>query len=97
MNAARHGKRGRQMGEFVFDSYSPNGFYCEMLGCPATAQIRDRLGRMPISEFKRRAAGVELGRQLREEGHGEVLGNLGRALPGKFPCNAFGGIRKSIW
>jgi uncharacterized circularly permuted ATP-grasp superfamily protein len=59
MNAARHGKRGRQMGEFVLDSYSPNGFYCEMLGCPATARIRDRLGRMPISEFKRRAAGVE--------------------------------------
>jgi uncharacterized circularly permuted ATP-grasp superfamily protein len=59
MNAARHGKRGRQMGEFVLDSYSPSGFYCEMLGCPATAQIRDRLGRMPIAEFKRRAGLVE--------------------------------------
>jgi uncharacterized circularly permuted ATP-grasp superfamily protein len=47
------------MGEFVLDSYSPNGFYCEMLGCPATLQIRDRLDRMPIAEFKRRAAGVE--------------------------------------
>jgi uncharacterized circularly permuted ATP-grasp superfamily protein len=47
------------MGEFVFDSYDPNGFYCEMLGCPATGQIRDRLGRMPIAEFKRRAAGAE--------------------------------------
>ncbi|HML10154.1 MAG TPA: circularly permuted type 2 ATP-grasp protein, partial [Stellaceae bacterium] len=30
-----------------------------MLGCPATAKIRDRLARMPTAEFKRRAAGVE--------------------------------------
>ncbi len=47
------------MGEFVLDSYDPGGFYCEMLRCPQTADIRDRLGRMPIGEFKRRAAGVE--------------------------------------
>ncbi len=47
------------MGDFVLDHYDPGEFYCEMLGCPATAEIRDRLGRMPIGEFKRRAAGVE--------------------------------------
>src|SRR5580704_4029970 len=60
MARGRHGTgHGRQMGEFVLDSYDPGGFYCEMLHCPATAEIRDRLGRMPIGEFKRRAAGVE--------------------------------------
>jgi uncharacterized circularly permuted ATP-grasp superfamily protein len=47
------------MGEFVLDSYDPGGFYCEMLRCPATGEIRDRLGRMPIGEFKRRAASAE--------------------------------------
>jgi len=47
------------MGDFVLDTYDPGGFYCEMLGCPATAKIRDRLARMPTAEFKRRAAGVE--------------------------------------
>ncbi|HTQ34769.1 MAG TPA: circularly permuted type 2 ATP-grasp protein [Stellaceae bacterium] len=30
-----------------------------MLRCPATGEIRDRLGRMPMGEFKRRAAGAE--------------------------------------
>src|SRR5215472_16934168 len=59
MMLARHDQRGRQMGDFVLDSYDPNGFYCEMLGCPATAEIRDRLGRMPIAEFKRRAGVAE--------------------------------------
>ena len=47
------------MGGFVLDQYDPGGFYCEMLRCPATAEIRDRLARMPIAEFKRRAAGAE--------------------------------------
>ena len=47
------------MGDFVLDHYDPGGFYCEMLRCPATAEIRDRLGRMPINEFKRRVAGAE--------------------------------------
>jgi uncharacterized circularly permuted ATP-grasp superfamily protein len=47
------------MGDFVLDSYDPGGFYCEMLRCAATAEIRDRLQRMPIAEFKRRAAGAE--------------------------------------
>ena len=59
MTNARHGKHGRQMGEFVLDSYDPGGFYCEMLRCPDTAEIRERLARVPIGEFKRRAAGVE--------------------------------------
>jgi uncharacterized circularly permuted ATP-grasp superfamily protein len=47
------------MGDFVLDRYDPGSFYCEMLCCAATVDIRDRLGRMPIAEFKRRAAGVE--------------------------------------
>jgi uncharacterized circularly permuted ATP-grasp superfamily protein len=47
------------MGDFVLDRYDPGGFYCEMLRCAATAEIRDRLGRMAIDEFKRRAAGAE--------------------------------------
>jgi uncharacterized circularly permuted ATP-grasp superfamily protein len=59
MMVTRHGERGRQMGEFVLDSYNPGSFYCEMLGCAATADIRGRLARMPIAEFKRRAAGAE--------------------------------------
>ncbi|MGA8401677.1 MAG: circularly permuted type 2 ATP-grasp protein [Stellaceae bacterium] len=47
------------MGEFVLDSYDSGAFYCEMLSCAATAEIRDRLGHIPIAEFKRRAAGAE--------------------------------------
>ena len=47
------------MGGFVLDSYDPGEFYCEMLRCPATGEIRDRLARLPIAEFKRRAAGAE--------------------------------------
>jgi uncharacterized circularly permuted ATP-grasp superfamily protein len=47
------------VGDFVLDQYDPGGFYCEMLRCPETANIRDRLGRMPIAEFKRRVAGAE--------------------------------------
>jgi uncharacterized circularly permuted ATP-grasp superfamily protein len=47
------------MGDFVLDSYNPGDFYCEMLRCPEIAELRDRLGRMPIAEFKRRAAGAE--------------------------------------
>jgi uncharacterized circularly permuted ATP-grasp superfamily protein len=59
MISARYGKRGRQMGELVLDSYEPGNFYCEMLGCPATADIRERLARMSIAEFKRRAESAE--------------------------------------
>jgi uncharacterized circularly permuted ATP-grasp superfamily protein len=47
------------MGDFVLDQYDPGGFYCEMLRCAATAEVRDRLRRLPIAEFKRRAAGAE--------------------------------------
>jgi uncharacterized circularly permuted ATP-grasp superfamily protein len=47
------------MGDFVLDSYDPGDFYCEMLGCPATADIRERLSRMSITEFKRRAGLAE--------------------------------------
>ena len=59
MTKTGHSGHGRQMGGFVLDQYDPGGFYCEMLRCPATAEIRDRLARMPIAEFKRRAAGAE--------------------------------------
>src|SRR5215469_3844195 len=47
------------MGDFVLDTYDPDGFYCEMLACAATADIRGRLARMPIVEFKRRAGLAE--------------------------------------
>ena len=47
------------MGDFVLESYDPGGFYCEMLRCPATAEIRDRLARLPIAEFRRRAHNAE--------------------------------------
>jgi uncharacterized circularly permuted ATP-grasp superfamily protein len=43
----------------VLDGYGPQGFYCEMLRCPATAALRERLGRTPIAEFARRAAAAE--------------------------------------
>src|SRR5882672_5160447 len=59
MTEPRHIRRGSRMGDFVLDSYDPGDFYCEMLRCQATAEIRERLGRMPIAEFKRRAAGAE--------------------------------------
>jgi uncharacterized circularly permuted ATP-grasp superfamily protein len=47
------------MGDFVLDTYDSGEFYCEMLACPATAEIRGRLERMPIAEFKRRAGLAE--------------------------------------
>ena len=47
------------MGDFVLDSYDPGDFYCEMLRCPQTVELRDRLGRITIAEFKRRSAGAE--------------------------------------
>ena len=59
MVKARGRGNRRMVGDFVLDSYDPGGFYCEMLRCPATVEIRDRLGRMAIGEFKRRVAGVE--------------------------------------
>ena len=47
------------MGDFVLDSYDSGGFYCEMLSPSATAEIRERLKRMPVAEFKRRAGLAE--------------------------------------
>ncbi|HWD60302.1 MAG TPA: circularly permuted type 2 ATP-grasp protein, partial [Stellaceae bacterium] len=55
MSRTGHGRNRRQMGDCVFDSYDPGGFYCEMTGSGATAEVRERLARMPIAEFSRRA------------------------------------------
>ena len=54
------------MSSSVLDGYDPQGFYCEMLRCPETGQLRDRLARISIAELKRRAAAAE-----------EALYNLG--------------------
>jgi uncharacterized circularly permuted ATP-grasp superfamily protein len=40
----------------ILDGYDPNGFYCEMLGSPASAAVRKRLSRLTIGELKERAA-----------------------------------------
>jgi uncharacterized circularly permuted ATP-grasp superfamily protein len=50
---------GRNMGGFLLDGYDPEDFYCELLRCPETAQLRDRLSHFPTDVFKRRAAGAE--------------------------------------
>src|SRR6202140_5227378 len=47
------------MSEFVLDGYDPQGFYCEMLRCAATAELRRRLSRAPTHDFRRRAAAAE--------------------------------------
>jgi uncharacterized circularly permuted ATP-grasp superfamily protein len=44
---------------FVLDDYDPQGFYCEMLRCTATAELRRRLGRLPAADFRRRTAAAE--------------------------------------
>jgi uncharacterized circularly permuted ATP-grasp superfamily protein len=51
--------RGRTRGGVVFEGYDPGGYYCEMLGCVETAPLRERFLRLPIGEFKRRAAAAE--------------------------------------
>jgi uncharacterized circularly permuted ATP-grasp superfamily protein len=43
----------------VLDGYDPGAFYCEMLGCAATAPVRERLARAPLADFRRRAAAAE--------------------------------------
>src|SRR5258708_21975633 len=53
------GAHGPRMTGFVLDGYDPQGFYCEMLRCAATAQLRERLARMPIADFQRRTAAAE--------------------------------------
>jgi uncharacterized circularly permuted ATP-grasp superfamily protein len=47
------------MDGFLLDGYDPQGFYCEMLRCADNARLQDRLARMPVADFKRRAAGAE--------------------------------------
>ncbi|TMK36559.1 MAG: circularly permuted type 2 ATP-grasp protein [Alphaproteobacteria bacterium] len=41
---------------FVLDGYDPQGFYCEMLRCAATAALRQRLDHLPLADFQRRTA-----------------------------------------
>ncbi len=43
----------------MLEGYDPGGFYCEMLRCPATTGLRDRLARMPLVDFRRRTAAAE--------------------------------------
>ena len=44
------------MGRSILDGYDPLGFYCEMLGSPASAAVRERLARLSIEALKQRAA-----------------------------------------
>jgi len=47
------------MDGFLLDGYDPGDFYCELLRSPDYFRLRDRLARLPIADFKRRAAGAE--------------------------------------
>ncbi len=44
------------MGRSILDGYDPQGFYCEMLGSPASAVVRERLSQLSIEALKERAA-----------------------------------------
>ncbi len=44
------------MGRSILDGYDPQGFYCEMLGSPASAVVRERLAALSIVALKERAA-----------------------------------------
>src|SRR5271168_5030429 len=44
------------MDRSILDGYDPQGFYCEMLGSPASAAVRDRLSGLSIDALKERAA-----------------------------------------
>jgi uncharacterized circularly permuted ATP-grasp superfamily protein len=44
------------MDRSILDGYDPQGFYCEMLGSPASAGIRERLSGLSIEALKERAA-----------------------------------------
>jgi uncharacterized circularly permuted ATP-grasp superfamily protein len=59
MDTLRRCRCWREMGGFLLDGYDPQGFYCEMLRCADNARLQDRLARMPVADFKRRAAGAE--------------------------------------
>jgi uncharacterized circularly permuted ATP-grasp superfamily protein len=65
-SGAENKENRENMGSSVLDGYDPQGFYCEMLRCPETGQLHDRLARISIAELKRRAAAAE-----------EALYNLG--------------------
>jgi uncharacterized circularly permuted ATP-grasp superfamily protein len=47
------------MTRLVLDGYDPQGFYCEMLRSPAATGLRERLSRVPVAEFQRRALAAE--------------------------------------
>ena len=51
--------RQERQGNRVLAGYDPQGFYCEMLRCPDTAALRQRLDGIPVAEFKRRSAAAE--------------------------------------
>jgi uncharacterized circularly permuted ATP-grasp superfamily protein len=44
------------MDRSILDGYDPQGFYCEMLGSPASAAVRERLSCLSIDALKERAA-----------------------------------------
>ena len=44
------------MDRSILDGYDPQGFYCEMLGNPASAVVRERLAALSIDALKERAA-----------------------------------------
>ena len=54
-----HVAAGENQGRLVLGGYDPQGFYCEMLRCPGTAALRQRLDCIPVPEFKRRATAAE--------------------------------------
>jgi uncharacterized circularly permuted ATP-grasp superfamily protein len=56
---ARSGEPQGEMTRLVLDGYDPQGFYCEMLRCAAAAGLRKRLGRLPVTDFSRRAVAAE--------------------------------------
>jgi uncharacterized circularly permuted ATP-grasp superfamily protein len=48
-----------EMGGFLLDGYDPRGYYCELLRSADNERLRDRLARLAIADFTRRAAGAE--------------------------------------
>jgi uncharacterized circularly permuted ATP-grasp superfamily protein len=54
--AAADNDSDRFMGRSILDGYDPQGFYCEMLGNPASAAVRERLAALSMAALKERAA-----------------------------------------
>jgi uncharacterized circularly permuted ATP-grasp superfamily protein len=52
-------RRVNRAGRRVLAGYDPQDFYCELLRCPETMPLRERLSGIPVGEFKRRAAAAE--------------------------------------